>query len=71
MPTRSTEDRIIRLESDVALNLKVIDDLNDVIADQQKQIDRLERRLELISVKLASLDVESTNGMSDEVPPHY
>lgn len=68
---KTMEDRVIRLESDVALNLKVIDDLNDVITDQQKQIDRLERRLDLMAGKLAALDVQSGNGLSDDPPPHY
>ncbi|NJB69006.1 SlyX protein [Desulfobaculum xiamenense] len=68
---RTYEDRIIKLESDVALNLKVIDDLNDVIAAQQKQIDMLERRLDLVVSKLASIDMESGGGPADEVPPHY
>ncbi|SKA63150.1 SlyX family protein [Desulfobaculum bizertense] len=68
---RTLEERIIRLESDTAMNLKVIDDLNDVIASQQKQIDRMERQLERVTRKLLEIDYDEGGNIPDPPPPHY
>lgn len=66
------EDRIIALEETVALQGKTIDDLSDVLAMQQKQIDKMERMLNAVSNKLHALyDPSLEVGPSDEAPPHY
>lgn len=66
------EDRIIALEETVALQGKTIDDLSDVIAAQQRQIDRNERMLKAVATKLHAMFEENDIGApSDEPPPHY
>ncbi|MFP4348101.1 MAG: SlyX family protein [Thermodesulfobacteriota bacterium] len=40
------EDRIVNLEAKAAFNEKTIDELNDVIVDQQKQIDDLNTQMD-------------------------
>lgn len=67
------ERHIIALEEIVGLQGKTIDDLSDVIAEQQKQIDKNERMLKAVANKLHAM---YDNGMSadsppDEAPPHY
>lgn len=67
------EDRIIRLEETVALQDKTIEELSDVIADQQQQIDAIERMLRPMANKLHAL-FDSSSGMDmppDDAPPHY
>lgn len=66
------EDRIISLEETVALQGKTIDDLSDVLAMQQKQIDKMERMLQAVANKLhAMYDPSLEIGPPDEAPPHY
>ncbi|WP_461208499.1 SlyX family protein [Desulfocurvus sp. DL9XJH121] len=67
------EDRIIALEETVALQGKTIDDLSDVIAEQQRQIDKNERMLRAVATKLSSFaETGSTlDQPPDEAPPHY
>lgn len=67
------EDRIIRLEETVALQEKTMEELSDVIAGQQKQIDTLERMLRSVATKLHAM-YDPTTGIDsppDEAPPHY
>ena len=67
------EDRIITLEETVALQGKTIDDLSDVIAEQQRQIDRNERMLKAVATKLHAMFEQDDfiGAPSDEPPPHY
>ena len=67
------EDRIIALEETVALQGKTIDDLSDVIAEQQRQIDRNERMLKAVATKLHAMyeQDEFIGAPPDEPPPHY
>ena len=67
------EDRIITLEEIVALQGKTIDDLSDVIADQQRQIDRNERMLKAVATKLHAMYEagDAFGEPSDEPPPNY
>ncbi|MBU1003635.1 MAG: SlyX family protein [Proteobacteria bacterium] len=67
------EDRIVTLEEIVGLQGKTIDDLSDVIADQQKQIDSNERMLKAVATKLHAMydSGSAMDGPPDEAPPHY
>jgi len=67
------EERIIRLEETVALQEKTIEDLSDVIAGQQKQIDAMERLLQAVATRLQAAFTAgaSTATPPDEAPPHY
>lgn len=67
------EDRIIRLEETVALQDKTIEDLSDVLAAQQKQLDAMERMLQSMATKLHAM-YDPSSGIDappDDAPPHY
>jgi SlyX protein len=63
------------LQTRLAFQDQAINDLNDVIADQQKQISLLQDQLKLLHDRLGDLSesVESShdNSKQDEKPPHY
>ncbi len=66
------EDRIERLENAVALQDRTIEKLNDVLFEQQKQIDNLEKQMEMLAVKYRQLKESAAQGEFDDVPPpHY
>jgi SlyX protein len=67
------EERIIRLEETVALQERTIEELSDVLAAQQKQIDAMERLLQAVATRLqAAFTVGATTAAPpDEAPPHY
>ena len=69
-----SEDRITELEIKVAYQEDVVQSLNNIVADQQRQISQLETVCQLLNDRLKSLSesasaVESDSGY--EVPPHY
>ena len=66
------EDRIIELEIRQAYQEDLIQALNQVVADQQKQIGKLEETCKLLHDKIKSLALgEPHSGLVDERPPHY
>ncbi len=68
-----SENRIIELEIKQAYQEDLIQALNRVVADQQKQIGKLEETCKLLNEKIKSLAFaggrEPDN--ADERPPHY
>lgn len=66
------EDRIIELEIKQAYQEDLIQALNQVVADQQKQIGKLEETCKLLYDKIKSLaQADGHSGAVDERPPHY
>lgn len=67
------EDRQTALEEQVAHLTRIVDELSDVIARQDREIDRLARRLQLLVDREAERDV--AGGMeiplADQKPPHW
>jgi SlyX protein len=63
------EDRLEKIETRLAYQEKTIKDLNDVVYEQQKQIDKLASTCEML------MDLVRKNAGSDapanEKPPHY
>lgn len=61
------------LEERIAHLIRITDDLNEVVARQQDQIDRLTRRVEMLMQREAERAAEATGGvvLGDERPPHY
>ncbi len=61
------------LEEKLAHLLRVVDDLSDVVASQQKEIDRLTARVEMLMRREA--EREAAEGaavvLGDERPPHW
>ncbi|PCH62824.1 MAG: SlyX protein [Gammaproteobacteria bacterium] len=66
------EDRFINIETRIAYQEDTIQQLNDVVTKQQKQIDRLEDLSRLLTERYQNLNTTETNGnITDEKPPHY
>ena len=59
------EERLVRIETQLAFQEQTIKDLNDVLYAQQQEIDRLGKRIEEL---LESLPVMEP---ANEKPPHY
>ena len=68
-----TENRLIELEIKAAYQDDLLQTLNDIIATQQQQIDRLERAYKTIHERVDSLASKSPDESSPtyELPPHY
>jgi len=66
-------DRIIALEETVAHLVRTVDDLSEVIARQDGEIERLRRRVELLSVREAEREAEAGSQipLADQRPPHW
>ncbi|MBL4852521.1 MAG: SlyX family protein [Gammaproteobacteria bacterium] len=66
------ENRLIDIETRIAYQEDTIQQLNDVVTKQQRQIDRLEDLAKLLTQRYQSLQsTESNNNIVDEKPPHY
>ncbi len=62
-----------RLEEQLAHLTRTVDDLNEVVVRQQKEIDRLTHRVEMLWQREAEREAEGSGGVviGDERPPHY
>jgi len=66
------ENRVIELEIKLAYQEDLIQTLNQAVADQQKQIGKLEETCKLLHEKIKSLaHADRLPGQPDERPPHY
>ena len=61
------------LEERVAHLLRTVDELSDVVARQQDEIDRLNRRVQMLMEREGERQAEATGGIviGNERPPHY
>ncbi len=66
-----SNDKIIDLETRMAYQDDTIQQLSDVIYRQQKQIDKLEKMVELIVGKVQDISSSLPSAPQDEKPPHY
>lgn len=65
-------ERLTELEVRVAFQDKTLQDLNEVVIRQQREIDRLKRELEAMKSRLAGLAPSMVISREDEKPPpHY
>ncbi len=66
------EARIDELEIRLSYQEDLIQSLNQVVADQQKQLGKLEETCKLLHHKIASLAFSGPDAEAvDERPPHY
>ena len=66
------EHRIERLEETLALQDRMMEQLNQVVIEQQRQIDQLTRQITLLADRVKGLNLEENGGAGDEPPPpHY
>ena len=61
------------IEEKLAHLIRTVDDLSDVIARQEREIEQLTRRVEMLMQREAEREAEATGGvvLGDERPPHY
>lgn len=65
------EIRIDKLEVDLAHATQTIDDLNEVIIKQGRQIDQLTQRFSLMTDQVEEMIESALPGHQVEKPPHY
>lgn len=65
------EDRIERLEAVTAEQERLLEQLNEVVYSQQKQIDSLEKMLDIMARKFKELSENAEMETVDAPPPHY
>ena len=65
----SIEERLVELESRHMHQEHLIDELNGVLIDQRRIIERLERELAVLQEQMRA--GPTADGGHDEKPPHY
>lgn len=66
-----SEHRFIELEIKVAYQEDLVQALNHIVSEQQRQIDRLEATSRLLVDRLKHLQIEGQEENIDQTPPHY
>ena len=68
-----TQDRITRLEEAIAHQSALVEELNEVVTGQAKEIDRLNRRVVMLMKRAAEQEAEGQAGapLADQPPPHW
>lgn len=68
-----TENRITELEESVAHLSRMAEELSDVVARQDRALDRLGRRVEMLMSREAEREQDSGGSvpMADQKPPHW
>lgn len=69
--TKDHDARIEQLEIDLAHAGRTIDDLNNIVVEQGKQIDRLTRLLDKMTDQVEELAEQVLPAHHVEKPPHY
>jgi len=67
------ENKLIEIETKLAFQEQTIEQLNDVIVQQQKYIDVLQRQFKHLNTKVQeeSHNWQQNSRPNDEVPPHW
>ncbi len=66
-----SEDRFISLETKIEYHEKTINDLNDVVYNQQKQIDKMALLIEYLKGQIVEISSSISDSVGNEKPPHY
>ena len=64
----SDNDRMIRLETDMAYLQDMVRELNDIVAQQQAMLTKLEKQNEALDKRIEDMDTEAR---PNRRPPHY
>ena len=64
---------VTHLEEQIAHLTKTVDELSDIVAAQQSELDRVTRRLAMLMEREATreLDAGGTVPLADQRPPHW
>lgn len=66
------DERIIELEIKAAYQEDLVQELNKVVSQQQKQIDRLEVTCKMLNERISSISTAMDSvPPEEELPPHY
>lgn len=68
---QDTERRLTELEIKASFTEDLLDQLNQIIVSQQRQIDLLVREIGRLSQQSAPSDGPGARSLRDELPPHY
>ncbi|MFN7627619.1 MAG: SlyX family protein [Pirellula sp.] len=70
---KNPSDRLVELEVLFTHLQKTISDLDEVVVDQSRRIDQLQRELKILAgdVRLARESSREQRRPEDEIPPHY
>ena len=69
----SNDDQITELEIQLSHATRTVDELSEIIADQAKRLDRVEKRMERLMQRAAEAEAEATSGIAlgNQPPPHW
>nr|WP_321507387.1 SlyX family protein [uncultured Celeribacter sp.] len=69
----SSENRIFALEEQIAYLSKIVDDLSEIVARQERELEVIGRRLGLLLEAEAARQSESEGAvaLADQRPPHW
>lgn len=65
------KDRLTELEIKLAYQEDLLQTLNTIIIDQQKQIGRLEESCKLLNKRIKTINNPEIMRQEFEIPPHY
>ncbi|TCK03111.1 SlyX family protein [Marinobacterium mangrovicola] len=63
----SENEQIAELESRIAFQEEAIDKLSDIVARQERDLERLTRMIQFLNTEMKSAGIEE----NDQPPPHY
>ena len=68
-----SDTRTDKLEETVAHLWRIVEDLSEIVARQEREIDALKRRVGLLMEREASREVDAggTIPLADQKPPHW
>ena len=69
--TKSIEERLDRLEGESYFQETLLQELNEALARQQREIDELERAVETMAAQTALLREALAVKPEQTLPPHY
>ena len=69
----NNESRLTSLEEHLAHQSTLVEELNEVIVEQRKEIDLLNRRVSMLMQRAAEQEADSMSGapLADQRPPHW
>jgi SlyX protein len=69
----SNENRITELEIQLAHNLRTVEDLSEIVADQANRLERAEKRIQMLMQRAAEAEAQAMSGIAvgDKPPPHW
>jgi SlyX protein len=69
---KNNEEAILELQTKLSFQEDLLENLNQVIIDQQRQIAKLERTVESIIGQMHNMQSSiQDNRQQQEIPPHY